>query len=74
MARNRIYRSNPPLGGLHWNGRKTYDRQTGGWTYENFLIADDYGTLVDSRDPNAYDYNDDEEILATSGIQPYLLS
>lgn len=73
MRSGRQYRSNPPLMGRHWNGEKCFDDYTAGPTYRNFTTTDDYGNLVDTRRPDAGDINDDEEQLASSGLQPYFL-
>lgn len=43
------YRSNPPLWGFVNDGKKVMDAVTGFYTYEDFLVANDFGDLVDSR-------------------------
>jgi hypothetical protein len=72
MPRNHIdYRSNPPLSGLRWNGKKTQDAYTCGPTYQNFLITDDYGVQYDGRRASGGDINQKENASPAVAVSPY---
>lgn len=50
------YPGNPPvMGGKRWRGKKVQDEVTGFWTYEDYLVTDDYGDKVDGRSDAGYD-------------------
>ena len=54
------YQRNPSRGWKGEHGRKVKDQRSGFWTYEAFLVTDDYGVEVDTR-RSTYDiaYGDD---------------